>query len=200
MDCGKVGALLCRLRREKNMTQKQVAEHLNISDKTVSKWERGLGCPDVTLLGDLSDLFEIRIERILEGDATPNPAEAGNLMHVQFCVCPFCGNVIYNTGKAEVSCCGRKLTPLTAKPADEAHAAMIEDTGDEFYVTFGHDMRKEHYLSFVGYVVNDRLLFVKLYPEQEPAVYLPRLHSGALLQRYGRRLYFYCTKHGLYQL
>jgi transcriptional regulator with XRE-family HTH domain len=53
LDCGKVGALLYRLRKEKGMTQWQVANQLNISDKTVSKWERGLGCPDVSLLGTI---------------------------------------------------------------------------------------------------------------------------------------------------
>ena len=53
MDCGKVGALLCALRREQGMTQRQVAARLNVSDKAVSKWERGMGCPDVNLLGEL---------------------------------------------------------------------------------------------------------------------------------------------------
>ena len=42
MDCEKVGSLIYKLRKEKNMTQKQIADLLNISDKTVSKWERYL--------------------------------------------------------------------------------------------------------------------------------------------------------------
>lgn len=54
MDCRKVGKLIFSLREEKNMTQKEVAEAMNISDKTISKWERGLGCPDVSLLSELS--------------------------------------------------------------------------------------------------------------------------------------------------
>ena len=41
MDCKKTGELLLRLRKEKSMTQKQIAEKMNISDKTISKWERG---------------------------------------------------------------------------------------------------------------------------------------------------------------
>lgn len=48
MDCTKVGILLKALRNEKEMTQKQVADRMHISDKTISKWERGLGCPDVS--------------------------------------------------------------------------------------------------------------------------------------------------------
>lgn len=42
MDCTKVGALIYKLRTEKNMTQKEIADKMNISDKTVSKWERGV--------------------------------------------------------------------------------------------------------------------------------------------------------------
>ena len=50
MDLSKVGKLISTLRKEKDMTQKQVADLMNISDKAISKWERGLGCPDVSLL------------------------------------------------------------------------------------------------------------------------------------------------------
>ena len=49
MDLNKTGEILARLRKEKGMTQKQAAEILNISDRTVSKWERGAGLPDVSL-------------------------------------------------------------------------------------------------------------------------------------------------------
>ncbi len=42
MDCAKVGQLILQLRREKGLTQREVAEQLNISDKTVSKWETGV--------------------------------------------------------------------------------------------------------------------------------------------------------------
>jgi DNA-binding XRE family transcriptional regulator/desulfoferrodoxin (superoxide reductase-like protein) len=200
MDCGKVGALLLRLRGEKSMTQKQVADHLNMSDKTVSKWERGLGCPDVNVLGELSALFGVNIEQILAGDIRLNRQESGNLARVRFYDCPFCGNVIHATGNPEISCCGRKLPPLTAKPADEAHAAAVEDSDGAYYVTFAHEMRKEHYISFVAYVANDRLLLVKLYPEQDAAVILPKMGAGGLLRKNSRRLYYYCTEHGLFTL
>ena len=46
MDYNKVGRLIYDLRKEKGMTQKELAELLNLSDRTVSKWERGNGCPD----------------------------------------------------------------------------------------------------------------------------------------------------------
>ena len=57
MDSIKTGALIRRLRTEKGFTQRDVAEKMNISDKTVSKWERGWGCPDISLLGELAELI-----------------------------------------------------------------------------------------------------------------------------------------------
>ena len=182
------------------MTQRQAADRLNISDKTISKWERGLGCPDVSLLGELSGLYGVNIEKILDGNIASNARETGNLKRIRFYVCPSCGNVISNTGKAEISCCGRKLPPLEAKPADEAHAPTLEDTDGSLYITFRHEMGKEHFISFVAYVANDRLLFIKLYPEQEASVILPDTSAGKLSLKYGRKLYYYCTRYGLFQL
>ena len=92
------------------------------------------------------------------------------------------------------------MPSLTAKPADEMHMAVIEDTDGEYYVTFHHEMSKAHYISFVAYVTNEKLLLVKLYPEQEPSLRLPKMDSNILLNKYNKKLYYYCKKHGLYVL
>lgn len=63
----KIGNLIYTLRKEKQLTQLQLAERMNISDKTVSKWERGLGCPDISLLPDLSKILEVNLEELLSG-------------------------------------------------------------------------------------------------------------------------------------
>ncbi len=198
MDSQKVGSLLLRLRKEKCMTQKQIGDRLNLSDKTISKWERGLGCPDISLLRELSDLFQVDIEKILEGDLVSNAIDTGNFKRTSFYVCPVCNNIISNTGDASISCCGRRLTALTAKPADEMHQAYIEETEDEYYITFSHEMKKDHYLSFVAYVMSDRTLLVKLYPEQQASVRLPKLGGGKLQHRDNAWLYYYCSRHGLW--
>ena len=65
MDREKIGALLRQLRLERGMTQKEAALALQISDKTISKWERGLGCPDISMLPSLSALFGVPIEKLL---------------------------------------------------------------------------------------------------------------------------------------
>lgn len=54
MDCAEVGALIRALRLEKGLTQRALAEKIGVGDKAVSKWERGMGCPDVTLLPALA--------------------------------------------------------------------------------------------------------------------------------------------------
>ena len=119
MDCIKVGELILSLRKEKEMTQKQLADAMNISDKTISKWERGLGCPDVSLLSELSNILGVNLEKLLLGNLEPNNTDGGNMKKIRFYVCPTCGNTITSSGEAEITCCGRKLTVMLPQPADE---------------------------------------------------------------------------------
>lgn len=190
MDCQKVGELIRSLRLEQGMTQRQLAESMNISDKAISKWERGLGCPDISLLHELSEALGVNIEKILLGDLEPNRMDGGNMKRLKFYNCSTCGNILTSTGDAEVSCCGRKLSPLSAKPGDGEHRLVIEEIEDEYLVTFNHEMTKAHYLNFIAYVTFDRVLLVRLYPEQGNEVRLPRMSRG--------KLYFSCNQHGLW--
>ncbi|HEX3021689.1 MAG TPA: helix-turn-helix domain-containing protein, partial [Lachnospiraceae bacterium] len=138
MDCIKVGKLILNLRKEKGLTQKQLADAMNISDKTISKWERGLGCPDVSLLHEVSRVLGVNVEKILLGDLEPNDTDGGNMKKIKFYVCPNCGNIMTATGEAELSCCGRKLVALVPKPANDAHDLEIEEVEDDYYITFSH--------------------------------------------------------------
>lgn len=61
------GQFLTQLRKEKELTQKQLAEKLYISDKAVSKWERGLSLPDISLLMPLATLFNVTTTELLSG-------------------------------------------------------------------------------------------------------------------------------------
>ena len=65
MDLEKTGELLSRLRKERGMTQKQVAGRLQISDRTVSKWERGASDPSTSNLLTLAKLFNTTAEELL---------------------------------------------------------------------------------------------------------------------------------------
>ena len=108
MDCGKVGALIKRLRLEQGLTQRQLADQLNLSDKTVSKWERGQGCPDVTLLGELSEILGVELTRMLSGDLAPNETDGGNMKKARYCVCPVCG---VNLNVQTCSCQTKRIDP-----------------------------------------------------------------------------------------
>ena len=191
MDCQKTGALIRSLRLEQGMTQKRLADALRLSDKTVSKWERGLGCPDVSLLRELSDALHVDIEKILQGELDPNDSNGGNMKRIKFYRCPSCGNLLTATGDADVSCCGRKLEPLIPKPCDKAHRLRVETVEEDYYITFDHEMRKEHYLDFAACVNDHQMLFTRLYPEQGGEVRFPQIRGGA-------KLYYGCTQHGLW--
>lgn len=73
MDAGKTGAYLAMLRRAKGMTQQEAAEQLNISNKTVSKWESGGGFPDITVLPALAELYGVTADDILAGETLRRP-------------------------------------------------------------------------------------------------------------------------------
>lgn len=190
MDCKKVGKLIYELRKEKNMTQKQVAELMNISDKTISKWERGLGCPDVSLLLGLSNIFGVSIEGILSGEINSNELSGGNMKNIKFYVCDKCGNLITSTSEAAISCCGKKMEAAVAKKAEDGHKLNVESIENEFFITTEHEMKKEHYITFVAHVKGDRVQIVKQYPEWNMQFRLNQVGRG--------KLYFYCINHGLF--
>lgn len=76
MDLQKTGELIAAKRKEKSMTQKQLGEVLNISDRTVSKWERGVGFPDVSLVEPLAEALGLSILDIFRGEIQDsNPQE-----------------------------------------------------------------------------------------------------------------------------
>ena len=78
MDNIRTGALIRRLRRELGLTQLQLAGRLGVSDKAVSKWERGLGSPEVSTLPRLSQVLGVDLARMLQGDLPPNDLVGGN--------------------------------------------------------------------------------------------------------------------------
>lgn len=68
MDAGKTGEYLAMLRRARGMTQQEAAEQLNLSNKTISKWESGGGFPDITVLPALAELYGVTTDDILAGE------------------------------------------------------------------------------------------------------------------------------------
>ena len=193
MENERLGALIRSLRRELGLTQRELAVRLGVTDKAASKWERGLGCPDVIYLPQLSQIFGVDLERLLQGDLTPNELVGGNMKKIRYYVCPVCGGLTFCTGGAEVSCCGRKLAPLEPRKAGEEEKLTVEAIENDWYVSGDHPMRKDDYISFVAFATGDRLQVVKQYPEWDFQARIPGRSHGMLL--------WYSQKQGLlYQL
>ena len=60
-----IGALIARLRKEKGMTQQELAAQLGITDKAVSKWERSLSCPDISILPQVAEILGVTVDDLL---------------------------------------------------------------------------------------------------------------------------------------
>ncbi|MDD5953920.1 MAG: helix-turn-helix domain-containing protein [Firmicutes bacterium] len=190
MDNARIGSLICQLRREKSMTQRQLAERMHISDKTVSKWERGLGCPDVSLLAALSDTLGVDLSQMLDGQLTTNHILGGNMKRIKFYVCPNCGNVLTALADTSISCCGKKLLPQRLQKAEEADKLKAERMENDYFISSDHEMTKEHHISFVALMTDDTIIMRKQYPEWDLQMRIPFFSRG--------RLVWYCTKHGLF--
>lgn len=193
MDYEKIGTLIYMLRKELHLTQQELARLLNISDKTVSKWERGLGCPDVSLLSELSNIFSVDLKSLLSGELEKKDFVGGNMKKLKFYVCPCCGNILTGTSEASISCCGKKLQELIPKKAENTDKLVVELMENEYYIESDHAMTKDHYISFVALLTGDSIMLRKQYPEWNIQIRIPCFGHGMLL--------WYCTKHGLfYQL
>lgn len=68
MNQQKIGKFIAKCRKEKNLTQQELGEKLNVSDRAVSKWERGLNLPDASLMIDLCNILGVNVNELLTGE------------------------------------------------------------------------------------------------------------------------------------
>lgn len=190
MNQVRTGEMIRALREQQQLTQLALAERLHISDKTVSKWERGCGAPDVSLLPQLAEALQIDVEVLLKGELPSNRQSSGNLCRARFYRCGQCGNLLFSTDGALSRCCGRRLAAMVPKAPDEDHMLNVTRDGEEWYITSSHPMEREHALTFLALVSGDTVLVRRLYPEWNVEVRLPYLPGASLL--------WCCTNHGLF--
>ena len=105
-------------------------------------------------------------------------------------VCPVCGNVIHSMGDTAIHCHGVLLTPEVEDVPDEKHTMVVERVEDEYYVQIGHEMTKQHYISFIAAVSSDRMQLVKLYPEGNAEA---RFKINGV-----RKILWFCNRDGLF--
>ena len=190
MDQYVTGAAIKELRKQHRLTQLQLAQKLDVSDKTVSKWETGKGYPDITLLEPIANAFGISVTELISGNRIRNRNVSANMLRSAFYICPVCGNVIHTMGEAVIQCHGIQLQPAEPEQTDPHHMIFIERSEDEYYVRIDHEMTKQHHISFIAAASPDRMQTVKLYPE------------GGAEARFRiegvRKVYFYCNRDGLF--
>ena len=183
------GKIIKELREGKNLTQIELANMLNVSDKTISKWETGKGLPDITLIEPLSKALNVSVIELMNGEYITNQNKSSNMLKSSFSVCPICGNIIHTMGENINSCCGITLPILEADSENDKHTINCNVVENEYFVSIDHEMSKDHYISFIAYVTNDRCEIVKLYPEQSAEARFLRRGKGII--------YAYCNKDGL---
>ena len=184
------GNVIKELRIKNNMTQKDLASELGVSDKTISKWETQKGLPDIGMIEDLAKALKVSITELFTGNVISNENLSANMRKVSFYVCPVCGNVISAIGEGNYSCHGILLPKAEVEELDEAHAIHIEEIDGEYYVTMQHDMTKKHSVSFFAYVTSNVFQMIKLYPEQ--------MAESRFMKRGHGIVYGYCNRHGLF--
>ncbi len=190
MDNYVTGNTIKKLREQKNLTQKELADMILVSDKTVSKWENGRGYPDIGILEQLAKALQINIVELITGEVIKNENVSGNMRKIKYYVCPMCGNVISSIGEIQLSCCGIQLPVLETEDSTVEHEISVERIEHEYFVSVAHDMSKKHYISFIAYVTSDYIQLCKLYPEQNAEVrFIIKGHGD---------IYVYCNKHGLF--
>ena len=186
------GEVIKEMRKQKNMTQLQLADHLGVTDKTVSKWENGKGYPDIALLEPIADAFQISVTELISGNRIKNENVSANMLRSKFYVCPICGNAVHAMGDAVIQCHGVQLLPEEAENSDENHMIFIERIEDEYYVRIDHEMTKLHYISFIAATSTNSIQMVKLYPEGNAEAHFKI--SGVM------KIFFYCNKDGLFSI
>ena len=183
------GQMVKELREKKKMTQLELAKTINVSDKTISKWETGKGLPDISLINSLAQALGVSVIELMRGEYITNKNITSNMLKSNLYVCPICGNIIHSMGENIISCCGVILPKLEAETEEDSHKIICETIDNEYYIHINHEMTKEHYISFIAYITWDKYEIKKLYPEQ---------NAEARFFNHGKGIiYIYCNKDGL---
>lgn len=179
------GELIKKIRTEMGLTQKELADKLFVSDKAVSKWERGVGLPDISIINELASVLNISVDLLLNGES-----DKKKMKRLSFYVCKTCGNVVFSTDSADVVCCGRKVEAEIAKEADADHELMITENDGMHLLRSNHEMKKDHYISFIAIKRGMSVQLIETFPEWD------LVFRDYDLKRC--RIYYYCTNHGLF--
>lgn len=182
--------IIKELRNKAKLSQNELALRLNVSPKTISKWETGKGYPDISILEPLCKELDISLDELFSGDLVTKNNSSFNMLNADVYVCENCGNVIISADDTSISCHWTKLKSLKPKAVNEEHHISYTKIENEYCFKINHIMEKEHYISFAIGIYYNGYRLIKLYPEQECSFYLTI--------RGLKRILYFCNKHGLF--
>jgi len=76
------GEMISSLRRKKNMTQNDLADKMNVTDKAVSKWERNLSCPDINSIPKLAEILGVSVEKLLNAQTKQENSKVEDIINI----------------------------------------------------------------------------------------------------------------------
>ena len=76
------GEMISSLRREKNMTQNDLVDKMNVTDKAVSKWERNLSCPDINSIPKLAEILGVSVEKLLNAQTKQENSKVEDIINI----------------------------------------------------------------------------------------------------------------------
>lgn len=176
-----MGELIKEMRISMGYTQKQLADMLSVSDRAVSKWERGYGFPDLSLICQLSDILGTTVECLLSCKTGEGNNRSVDMKTTKLYICKECNNIFTSTGQLSAACCGKKLSPLKLMLADEKHSLRLEHFDSDIIVLSEHEMTKEHHIELVAVISESTLILYKQYPEWSINARIPATVHGLLV-------------------
>ena len=98
--------------------------------------------------------------------------------HLKFYKCPTCGNLVTSIKSVELSCCGNKLSPVSAQTRSEPeYQPVIQEFDGQYSIKFNHPMTKSDYISQIIVVRYDQIMTVNLYAESEAIITIPQVRG-----------------------
>ena len=180
MNATKLGDTIAKLRKKNGFTQKELAERINVSDKTVSKWENGGGYPEITILSALSEVFGVSVDYLLKGD-TQGIAIAGNILVDivnlvdKYPAKNMLANIL-NTELAVGGCVPNTIIDI-AKIDPDIFLSAFGQTGNDENARFLLSQLKKYGIDTSGIKTDD---------------YLPTAHSNVMTEKdSGERTFFF---------
>ena len=176
------GRCLKAFRKGRKLTQKEFADRINVSDKTVSAWERGDRQLSAEVLTNIINEFEISFYDFFESISNDRSDPI-------FYICPKCSNVTITHKQSKIICCGIEASEIGANTEFNDCSVHTFVSENVLRVRVIHDMNASHYICFAAYVRKDGFDMLWLKPGVMPDMSFEFRGEG--------KLFVCCNVHGL---